>query len=88
MITEVSDKNVVTIPPRLASQHGIKAGSRLDWKETDQRDVLTVRILPDYTALATSLMGAGSKHLKPAAPPIADLADQRVSEDLDRESSL
>lgn len=88
MITEVLDKNVVAIPPRLASEHGIKAGSRLDWKETAERDVLTVRILPDYAALASSLMGAGVKHLKPGTDPIAELAEQRAREDAERGPSL
>ena len=42
MISEVLDKNVVAIPASLASGHGIKPGSRLDWKETAQADTLTV----------------------------------------------
>ena len=88
MITEVLDKNVVTIPELLAAGHGIKPGSRLDWKETDQPDVLAVRILPDYAALATSLMGSGRKHLKPGADPVADLVQARVQEDEVREHSL
>ena len=81
MISEVLEKNVVAIPERLASQHGIKPGSRLDWKESDRPDVLTVRILPDYAALASSLMGAGCKHLKPGADPIDELAQERARED-------
>ena len=88
MITEVLDKNVVTIPELLAAGHGIKPGSRLDWKETGEADVLTVKILPDYAALATSLMGAGRKHLQPGADPVAELEQAREREDRDRESSL
>jgi len=86
MISEVLDKNVVTIPASLASGHGIKPGSLLDWKETAQSDTLTVKILPDYAALAASLMGAGRKHLKPGADPLAELARER--EDAERQSSL
>lgn len=88
MITEVLDKNVVTIPELLATGHGIKPGSRLDWKETNEADVLTVKILPDYAALATSLMGAGRKHLKPGTDPVAELVQARAQEDEGRENSL
>ncbi len=88
MITEVLDKNVVTIPEHLAAGHGIKPGSRLDWKETDEADVLTVKIFPDYAALATSLMGAGRKHLKPGVDPVAELVQARAQEDEGRENSL
>ena len=86
MISEVLDKNVVAIPATLASGHGIKPGSRLDWRETAEPDTLTVKILPDYAALAASLLGAGRKHLRPGADPLAELAHER--EDAERETSL
>lgn len=86
MISEVMDRNVVTIPATLASGHGIKPGSRLDWKETAQPDTLTVKILPDYAALAASLLGAGRKHLRHGVDPQADLARER--DDADRQASL
>lgn len=86
MISEVSEKNVVTIPASPASGHGIKPGSRLDWKETAQHDTLKVKILPDYAAVAASLMGAGRKHLRPGADPLAELARER--EDEQRQVSL
>ena len=86
MISEVLEKNVVAIPAMLASGHGIKPGSRLDWRETAEPDTLTVKILPDYAALAASLLGAGRKHLRPGADPLAELARER--EDTDRETSL
>ncbi len=88
MITEVLDRNVVAIPERLASQHGIKPGSRLDWKESDRPDVLMVKVLPDYAALASSLMGAGRKHLKPGTDPIGELVQERAQEDSERQQSL
>ena len=88
MITEVQNKNVVAIPDLLASEHGIKPGSRLDWKETEKSDVLTVKILPDYAGLATSLMGAGRKNLKSGADPIAELVQDRLREDSERQSNL
>jgi len=88
MITEVLDRNVVAIPDRLASQHGIKPGSRLDWNESDRPDVLTVKILPDYATIASSLLGAGRAHLKPGADPINDLVRERAQEDLERQQNL
>ena len=88
MITEVLDRNVVAIPDRLASRHGIKPGSRLDWNESDRADVLTVKVLPDYAAIASSLMGAGRAHLKPGADPIGDLVQERAHEDSERQHSL
>ncbi|NBU11576.1 MAG: hypothetical protein EBS84_21655 [Proteobacteria bacterium] len=86
MISEVLDENVVAIPALLVAGHGIKPGSRLDWKETAQPDTLTVKILPDYAALATSLLGAGRKHLRPGADPLAELVRER--DDAQREASL
>lgn len=80
------DKNVVAIPAFLALGHGIKPGSRLDWQETAQADTLTVKVLPDYSALAASLLGAGRKHLRPGADPQAELARER--DDKDRQASL
>lgn len=88
MITEVLDRNVVAIPDHLASQHGIKPGSRLDWKDSDRPDILTVKVLPDYAALASSLMGAGRAHLQPGADPVGDLVQERAQEDSERQQSL
>ena len=88
MITEVLDKNVVAIPDRLASEHGIKPGSRLDWRESNRPDVLTVQVLPDYAKIAASLMGAGRAYLKPGVDPVSDLVQERAQEDLQREHSL
>ena len=88
MITEVLEKNVVAIPERLASRHGIKPGSRLDWEESEGTDVLTVKVLPDYPAIASSLLGAGRAHLKPGADPISDLVGERAQEDSERQQSL
>lgn len=73
MITEVSEKNGSPIPSHFASEHGTKPGGRLDWKETDCPNVITGKILPDYAALASSLMGAGKKHVKPGVAPIENV---------------
>ncbi len=88
MITLVEDKNLVTIPDSLASQHGIKRGSRLDWEATDKPDVLTVKVLADYAAMASSLMGAGRKYLKAGSDPLAELLQERSDEDAGRQGSL
>ena len=81
MITPVEDQNVVSIPPALAREYGIKPGSQLDWQRTGRSDELTVRVLPDYQRLADSLMGAGRKHLKSGIDPIADLIRERELDD-------
>jgi hypothetical protein len=88
MITEVLDRNVVAIPDRFASQHGIKPGSRLDWQESDRTDVLTVKVLPDYAAIASSLLGAGRAQAKPGTDLIGDLVRERTQEDSERQQSL
>lgn len=88
MITEVLERNVVAIPDQFASQHGIKPGSRLDWKESDQPDILTVRVLPNYAAIAASLLGAGRAHANREADPIGDLVRERAHEDSERQQSL
>jgi len=87
MITQVKDRNIVAIPDSLVARHGIKPGSHLDWQATDKPDVLSVRVLPDYLALASSLMGAGGKHLPPKSDPIADLIQERVTEDRERQTN-
>jgi hypothetical protein len=88
MITEVLERNIVAIPERFASQHGIKPGSRLDWEESGRVDVLTVKVLPDYAAIASSLLGAGRAHLKSGADPISDLARERAQEESERQQNL
>jgi len=88
MITQVKDQNIVTIPPSLANEHGIKPGSRLDWQPTDNPDVLMVKVLPDYASLASSLMGAGRRHLKPGSDPITELVREREVEEADRQTCL
>lgn len=47
-----------------------------------------VRVLPDYAALAASLLGAGRSHLKPGADPIGDLIRERSEEDTSLSQSL
>ena len=88
MITEVLERNVVAIPERFASQHGIKPGSRLDWEEGERTDVLTVKVLPDYAAIASSLLGSGRPRQQPGADPISDLAQERAQEESERQQSL
>ncbi len=88
MITEVLEKNVVAIPEHLAARHGIKPGSRLDWKESEREDVLTVKVLPDYAEIASSLQGAGRACLKPGTDPIGDLTRERAQEDSERQQNL
>jgi bifunctional DNA-binding transcriptional regulator/antitoxin component of YhaV-PrlF toxin-antitoxin module len=86
MITRVEDRNLVAIPQAIAEQHGIKPGGHLDWQPTETAGVLVVKVLPDYRALASGLMGAGRKFLPPGSDPIADLIQERETDDLNRNS--
>ncbi len=88
MKTEVLDGNVVAIPESLASQHCLKSGSRLDWKESGRPDALTGKVPPDDTALAMSLMGTGRKHLQPGAHPKANLGREGARKHTERQSGL
>ena len=88
MIAEVKEKNLVAIPTGIADTHGIRPGSQLDWQPTDKADTLVVKLLPDFAALASSLMGAGRKHLKADCDPITMLLHDRLAEDQERQGSL
>ena len=88
MIAEVKEKNLVAIPTGIADTHGIRPGSQLDWQPTDKADTLVVKLLPDFGALASSLMGAGRKYLKADTDPIGMLMHDRAVEDTKRQASL
>ena len=88
MTTTVIDKNLVSIPDKLAHDLGITPGTQLDWQPTEYSDTLLVKVLPDRAALAASLQGAGRKHLKAGEDPIERLIAERVREDAEREAAL
>lgn len=81
MQSSVSGKNQISIPPTIARRHGIRPGCRLEWRETDDPEVLQVRVIPDPETLAEQLLGAGKRYLTSGEDPIAELERQRADED-------
>jgi len=75
--------NQVDLHPQNVSTAGTE-----DWKEGDQPNILTVRVLPNYAAIAASLLGAGRVHTKPGADPVGNLVRERAHEDSERQQSL
>lgn len=84
MITTVTGKNQITIPAKLARALGIKPGSRLNWQQSDEKDILYIRILPDRRTMAMSLMGVGRKYLKEGEDPVTELVKAREIEERER----
>jgi len=84
MVTTVTANNQVTVPASIARKAGIRAGARLDWRLSDRSNELVIRVLPDQARLASEIMGAGRRFLKPGADPIADLIREREREDHER----
>ncbi len=84
MITKVTGKNQVTIPAEIAQKAGLKPGSRLEWRLTDRRNILEVRVLPDPASLAETLRGKGKKYLKGRGSPVDRLVGERGLEERGR----
>jgi len=81
VITTVTGKNQVTIPAEIVGKAGLKSGTRLEWKTTDRRDVLEVRILPDRSAIAASLRGRGRASGTRGKEVLARLEQERAQDD-------
>lgn len=78
MITKVTQKNMVTIPARIAQQYGIKPGYRLEWMALKD-DQLLVRVIPDWRSLALRLLGRGRQRA-PERDAVAELIAERAQE--------
>ena len=50
LTSTVTGKLQTTIPARLARKRGIRTGMRLEWIESGDDRVITVRVLPDPSA--------------------------------------
>jgi len=51
---------MISIPAAIGKRLGIKPGYRLDWRLPDEvSDLLSVRVIPDRTAMAGRLFGSG-----------------------------
>lgn len=80
MITTITQTNTVSIPPEVKEHFGIKPGYRLDWRWTDQKDEILIRVIPDRGALARQLLGAG-RRFSPETDAVADLINERTAEE-------
>lgn len=78
MITTVTQKNMVTVPARIARRYGIKPGYRLEW-EAQGEDTILVRVIPDRRALSRQLLGKG-RTLAPGRDAVAELVEERARE--------
>ncbi len=78
MITTVTQKNMVTVPAKIAQQYGIKPGYRLEWVAMDDERLL-VRVIPDRRELSRRLLGKG-RALAPQRDAVAELIEERASE--------
>ena len=59
---------------------------RLDWRPTDRKNVLEVRILPDAGSLAEALRGRGKALHRKGGSAVARLVREREGEDWSRGS--
>ena len=84
MITTMTGKNQVTVPAELARKAGMRPGTRLDWRSTDDALVLEVRVLPDPASIASSLRGLGNSARRLGGSPVDRLVSQRRTEDPER----
>lgn len=78
MITTVTQKNMVTVPAKIAQQYGIKPGYRLEWIAMDDGQIL-VRVIPDRRELSRRMLGKG-RALAPERDAVADLVEERARE--------
>lgn len=81
MITRVTGKNQVTVPAELARREGMRPGTRLEWRTTDQPHLLEVRVLPDPASLASYLRGRGNRSRRHSGSAVDRLVEQRTEED-------
>lgn len=79
MITTITQTNTIPIPPEVKEHFGIKPGYRLDWRWTDQKDEIVIRVIPDRGHLARQLLGAG-RRFSPETDAVADLVAERAVE--------
>ena len=81
MITRITGKNQVTVPAEIVGKAGLKAGTRLDWRTTDQEGVLEVHVLPDQVTLAAGLRGRGNSFRRRDGSTVARLHREREQEE-------
>ena len=84
MNTTVIGKNQIIIAAVLARQLNIVPGQRIDWTIGDD-SFLIARLLPLRTELARQAAGMGRDWLEDGVDPVADLIDERVRDDEDKD---
>jgi AbrB family looped-hinge helix DNA binding protein len=80
MITTVTQKNMVSIPPEVARKFGIKPGWKLDWQLVEGKNEIVIKVIPDRGELARQLLGAGRK-FSPHRDSVAELIAEREAEE-------
>jgi hypothetical protein len=82
----MTGKNQVTVPAEIVGKAGLKLGTRLDWRTTDQEGVLEVRVLPDQATLAAGLRGRGNRYKRRQGSAVDRLHREREHEENPRSS--
>jgi len=80
----MTGKNQITVPAEIVARAGLKPGTRLDWRPTERKNVLEVRILPDAASLAGALRGRGKASQRKSGSAVARLVREREGEDRGR----
>ena len=94
MITTVTGKNQITIqnqitiPAAIANRIGLRSGSRIEWRLSSKSDEIRCIVLPEPSAIAASLRGAGKRFLKPGQDPSATLLEERSADESIRSTHL
>ena len=77
----MTGKNQITVPAEIVSKAGLKPGTRMDWRPTERKNILEVRILPDAGSLAEALRGRGKAAGRKGGSAVARLVREREGED-------
>lgn len=80
----MTGKNQVTVPAEIAAKAGLTPGTRLQWRLTNRRDVLEVRVLPNQASVAEALRGRGRKSMRKRGSPVDRLIAERSLEESGR----
>lgn len=71
----------MTVPAALARRAGMRPGTRLDWRATDDVHTLEVKVLPDPASLASTLRGRGNAARRLRGSAVDRLVRERLDED-------
>jgi len=77
MITTITGKNQVTLPAGIVRTLELIPGTQLEWA-VGPNGTLIATPRPTKARLASALMGAGRKYLRPGSDPVGDLIAERA----------